>query len=132
MATDTIAAFLPYAASQKSASLVIAKSELLADEAVEELEQSGFTELADAHDLERGGKHYIRVSKNNANEVYDIAIQYGTGQITLFDRTAQKTTWINPVYEDSAVVFVITEKALTAIEESGLFLRSITGLTTQL
>lgn len=132
MTTETVAGFIPYTSSQKTVSLIIAKSELLADEAVEELEAKGFRELDDAHDLERGGTHYVRLSKNNSKEMYDIAIQYGTGQITLFDPKVQRTSWINPVYTDSALVFVVTEKVLGGIEESGLYLRSIAGLTTQM
>lgn len=132
MPTDTIAAFLPYTASQKSVSLIIAKSELLADDAIAELESRSFKELEDVHDLGHSGTYYIRVSEKNAKEMYDIAIQYGTGQITVYDPKAHRTSWINPRYGNSGLVFVITEETLHAVEQSGLYLRSIVGLTTQM
>ena len=129
---DSLTSFLPYTDSQKSVSLIIVKSELLENEAVEQLEASNFKELTDTRDLEHGGLHYVRVSKDNAKDAYDIAAQFSTGQITFFDRNAQRTTWVNPQYAGSGLVLIITEQLLSTIEQSGLFLRAVAGLTTQI
>jgi L-aminopeptidase/D-esterase-like protein len=130
MPEQTLHAFLPYVLSQKAVSLVIAASDASADEAVDQLESAGFNELKEINNLGRVGKRYLRISPKNAKESYDMALQYGTGQVSTFDQSKHQNSWVNPAYTDSAVVFVVTESELKDIEAKGLALRAAAGLAT--
>jgi len=127
--SNNLADFLPYTVSQKSVSLVIADS---LDAAIQELESNGYRALANPRDLETEGLRYVLVSKENAKEMYDLAAQYGAGQITMHDDVSHQNTWINPHYGNAALVFVVAKPDLESIEAPGLAVRMITGLAIQI
>ena len=128
----TLAAFLPFTASQKSVSLVVANSDAAADAGVATLKAHGYRPLIDPRELESAVLRYARISPENAKDMYDLAVQYGTGQITSHDEASNQNTWVNPHYGNTTLVFIVTKPDLEAIESSGLPLRTVTGLTTQI
>jgi hypothetical protein len=128
MGNQELTDFLFHSLSQKAASLLITRSP---ERAIISLEAEGFVNLQNPRDLELPGKRYVWVSMDNAKEIYDLALQYGTGQITFYDESSNKPLWINPKYKGNAIVLVIDKAALRDIEESGFPLRAITGITLQ-
>lgn len=128
---DTFEEFLSRSLSQKAVSLVIAVSRDGAKDAALELKSNGYSAFKKIGDLERGGKHYFLVDSGNAKKAYDLAREYGTGQITCFNGATGTPAWTTPVYKDSAFVFVVAKDDLVSIENSGLSLRAATGLAFQ-
>ena len=126
-----IGEFLSRSLSQKSVSLIIAVSSEAAKDAAQELESNGYSAFKKIGDLERGGKHYFLVDSENAKKAYDLAHEYGTGQITCFNGATGTPAWTTPVYKNSAFVFVIAKDDLVSIESAGLSLRNVTGLAFQ-
>lgn len=129
MGTNELTEFLRHSLSQRAASLLIARSP---EHAIKALEASGYVNLQDPRELEFLGKRYLWVSPENAKEVYDLAMQYGTGQITFFDEATHQPRWISPRYQGSAIVLVIAKGALRQVEDAGLPLRAATGIAMQL
>jgi len=126
-----IGEFLSRSLSQKAVSLVITASPEATKDAALELKSNGYSAFKKIGDLERGGKHYFLVDSENAKKAYDLAREYGTGQITCFNGATGSPAWTTPVYTDSAFVFVIAKDDLVSIESAGLTLRAATGLAFQ-
>lgn len=66
----------------------------------------------------------------NLKEIYDIASQYPTGQISFFDKLSMKTNWINPSYDHSRAIVIIDKDQLKNNSEN-IPLLSVFGLTYQ-
>jgi len=123
--------FLSRSLSQKEVSLIIATSTEAAKDATRELESNGFSVFKKIDDLEQGGKHYFLIDSENAKKAYDLAREYGTGQITCFNSATGTPAWATPVYKDSTFVFVIVKNDLVSAESAGLDLRAVSGLAFQ-
>ncbi len=126
-----IGKFLARSLSQKAVSLVITTSPEAAKDAALELKSNGYFAFKKIGDLERGGKHYFLVDSGNAKKAYDLAREYGTGQITCFNGATGTPAWTTPAYKDSSFVFVIAKDDLVSIENAGLSLRAAAGLAFQ-
>lgn len=126
-----IGEFLARSLSQKDVSLVVATSPEAAKDAALELKSNGYSAFKKIGDLEQGGKRYFLVDSENAKKAYDLACEYGTGQITCFNGATGTSAWTTPVYKDSAFVFIIATDDLVSIENAGLSLRAATGLAFQ-
>lgn len=126
-----ISEFLSRSLSQKEVSLIITASEDATNNAVRELESNGFSSFKKLGDLEQGGKHYFLVDATNIKKAYDLAREYGTGQITCFNTATSTPAWATPSYKDSAFVFVIAKDDLASTESAGLDLLSASGLAFQ-
>lgn len=126
-----ISDFLSHSLSQKEVSLVIVASDDSMKSAVREIESNGFSSFKKLGDLGRGGKHYFLVDSANAKNAYDLAREYGTGQITCFNTATHTPAWATPTYKDSAFVLVIAKDDLILAENAGLDLLSASGLAFQ-
>ncbi len=126
-----ISDFLSRSLSQKETSLIIVASGDVTKDAVRELESNGFSEFKKVGDIERGGKHYFLVNSANAKKAYDLAREYGTGQVTCFNTATGTPAWTTPTYKDSAFVLVIVKSDLVSAESAGLDLLSASGLAFQ-
>lgn len=131
MANRALVEFLPYALSQKSASLVIAGSPASAADVIEDLEAAGFESLRAPSLLGSAGKRFLRLSRSNAKEAYDLARQYGTGQVSVFDGESHRSGWVSPAYAGSALLLVADRDTLLDIEAGGLPIRAAAGLAVQ-
>lgn len=123
--------FLSRTLAQKEISIIIVASPESREDIVREIELNGYSAFKKIGDLEQGGKHYFIVDSENAKSAYDLAREYGTGQITCFNKATGTPAWATPIYKDSAFIFVITKDDLISMENSGLELRSATGLAFQ-
>ena len=128
---NTFGDFLAHSLSQKEVSLVVVGTDEGVKDAVKELESNDFSPFKKLNDLERSGKRYFIIDATNAKRAYDIAREYGTGQISSFNTATGTAEWITPVYRDSALVFVVTKEELIATESTGLDVRNATGLAFQ-
>ncbi|MFA6969462.1 MAG: hypothetical protein WC217_02590 [Candidatus Paceibacterota bacterium] len=128
---DTISEFLAKSLSQKAVSLIIVDSAKVVQSAIEELVSNGFAPFNKVGDLERGGKYYFVVDSANAKKAYDLAREYGTGQVTCFNSATGAPAWTTPIYKDSSFVFVTAKDDLISTEDAGLPLREATGMAFQ-
>ncbi len=126
--SDALATFTPFTANQKTVSMIVAESPESLSAAIEELHDSGFERIIALSQLETDRNQYKVIEEVTAKADYDLAVQYGTGQISVHD-SATGASWITPNYH-GALVFVVTKKTLEHIEAGGLPLRTVTGLTT--
>lgn len=129
-ALDPVKIFIPFALSQKAASLVVASSFTEAQKVVNELKQNGFTLLTDPS-LFSQKKHCLLVTMRNAKGAYDLAMQYGTGQVILHDKKYSQPRWVTPAYGENALILIVAKDELLAIEAAGFPLRAITGISVQ-
>lgn len=128
---DTISEFLAKSLSQKAVSLIIVDSAKVVQSAIEELVSNGFAPFNKVGDLERGGKYYFVVDSANAKKAYDLACEYGTGQVTCFNSATGAPAWTTPTYDKSSFVFVVIKDDLASIEGNGLPLCATAGIAFQ-
>jgi len=79
--------------------------------------------------IKSGNKIYFILGETFRNNVYNILIQYPTGQVTVYD--GQKNLVANPDYKKGSVLILITKENLEKIEQSEKSLLRIVGLTWQ-
>ena len=135
-ATKDLTQFLSFTLDQKEAALLIAKTEKDINKSQTSLIALGYlksenpTELAEC--IKEARKTFIFLKEENAKDLYDIIIQYPTGQISYFDNEEKKMTWIRPQRGvESAVIVVTSVDTLREVEKKGLPYRAITGLAYQ-
>lgn len=118
---------------QKEVALIILSDSADLHQAAQTLKKSGFINAPDQSALiaalESEGQSYIFLTTKNAKAIYDLCLQYPTGQITDFDQLTMVTKWVRPNYVKSGVVILCLLETLLACEQQGLFFRSVTGLT---
>lgn len=133
--TDTLSPFLSYAVGQKETALLIVKDERELPEVEAALQGAGFVKadkpLVLLKSIYQKEKTYIVLDENNAKEVFDICVQYPTGQITFLNRSKMVSLFVTPDYANGGVVILVNQSTLEAVEKKGFDFRSITGLTEQ-
>lgn len=107
------------------------ESEAEMKETASVLQRSGFGLLPDVHILGEPGKYYLNAGDYTPNTLYDLLVQYGSGQIYVHSKDTG-SSWINPPYAGSSLVLLITKKTLKKIEEEGMLIRSVVGPAFQL
>lgn len=128
--TDTLATFVPFTANQKTVSMVVVESPESLSAAIAELQLGGFERIIALSQLETDRNQYKIIEKETTKDDYDLAAQYGSGQISVHSPATGHTLWITPNYR-GALVFVIAKETLEHIEAAGLPLRTVVGLTTR-
>ncbi len=128
--------FLSFTRFQKEASLLIYNESSSEHEAFKrKLEAAGFAEASEPLELFQAIKAsktvYIVLSKENAKAVYDIALEYPTGQVSFQNQKTRKTEWADPNYALGSLVIVAEGKLVSELENQGLSFRTITGLAYQ-
>ena len=131
MLVSALADFLPYTVSQKSASLILTESEANTNETLTALKDAGFKHLSDIPDLGKAGKYYLTASDYVPNFLYDLLVQYGSGQISLYNSDAG-ASWVNPAYSGSSFIVLMSKESLEKIEMEGVRLRESVGLALQI
>lgn len=79
--------------------------------------------------LKTGGKYALVVQQENAKDAYDFAIQYPTGHVSLFDEKMHDYVGASPVYNETAIAYLIMETDLTELERESLVFREKVGIT---
>ena len=125
--------FLRFSISQKEMSLcIVSENEL--KEYIKFFRDEGFkvslNTLDFLYSLENEKNSVLVAEDKNLKEIYDIAIQYSTGQISFFDKISMKTNWIKPIYKDSRAIILVNKDLLKGNTE-GNSLLPVFGLTYQ-
>ena len=132
MQASSLTDFLPYTVSQKSASLVIVKSEAEIRKTATDLGRAGFVHLPGISALEKPGKYFVTAGDYTPNALYGLLVQYGSGQISLHDKDTGVSSWVNPAYTGSSLVLVVTKEELQKIEDEGVSILAAVGPALQL
>lgn len=128
--------FLSFTANQREAALIVVAQENALPGARACLENAGFIEQPDALAVLAGTavplRQYLVLNANNIKDAYDVAAQYPTGQVNIFDANRHRSVVIAPLYANATVVFLITAEELQVAKRQGLDILSRTGLTFRL
>lgn len=132
MTKEKISTFLGYALSQKEVSLVIANHENELTHFQGWLENKGYREAVGSITLLESFKHhkklYMILNSEDGKDAYDIAIQYSTGQVELFNRETMENVLKNVDYKDRSVVFLVTEHQLAQLEKKNFSFLASAGM----
>lgn len=130
--------FLLIALFQKEVSLAVAKDEKELQGFKQMISEGGFKEAKNAFELleraETPSKSYLvldGLTDRELRDAHDLAIQYPTGQIELFDGGNMRPAVVSPSYQNTAIVFIVTNDELKEIQSKGLDLLSSAGLCYQ-
>lgn len=127
--------FLDFALSQKEVSLAIAQNPEELKKFREILNKNDFKEAKTAYELLSSigsvSKNYFVCGTGISKEIYDFMVQYPTGQIEIFDKEKMESKIAFPVYNNSAVVFLIGKKTLSEARKQGFDALTYAGLTYQ-
>lgn len=127
--------FIEYSIFQKEVCLVIVKTKEELKRLQRNLQRSKFkkakTPLELLEKVESQVKTYFVVESNLDKQLYDLILQYPTGQIELFDQENMQSRVVVPDYKDSSVILLITKGALRKAQKKGFNVLAIVGLTYQ-
>lgn len=119
----TLREFIKIAEKAQEASIVVAKDSGEASEYVKLLENLGYFCVVDSQDIQKslgnGKKAYGLISEKNADFYYNLAKDFGSGDIHLFDIKNQKKVWITPNRETSALILIIKQSDIEMLKQKG-------------
>ena len=58
------------------------------------------------------------VKEKDLKNLYDISVQFPTGQISFFDTPSMNTIWVSPVYENSRNIVILENNLLNKNNEN--------------
>jgi len=125
--------FLNKTPGQKEISLVIAKNNEEINSFTKEFNIKNYTQSKDPSELleniKKSAKTYYLINENIDKNIYDILIQFPTGQIEIFDKNSMKSEVICPKYDNLNIIFLTEEKILNNIQKKKFDILSNVGLT---
>ena len=128
---NEIKKFLKLATSAKESSLMVATSEKEIEKLEQEASNIGFRKIQNIREIfnavKNGEKIYFILKDELENNIYNILVQYPTGQINAYD--GKDNLVANPNYQTGAVLILITEENLVKIEKGEKSLLNLIGLT---
>ena len=127
--------FLTRTHSFKEVALALAQNEEELADFEKTLHTQGFSKKNTPIELiqtfEAPNKVYIIVEGEIQKDMYDIALQYPTGQIELLNREKMEPIVVNPIYDGVGVVLLMSKEALLQAEQNNLRIRDVVGMTFQ-
>ena len=134
----TLSQFLSRTEAQKDISLVIAQNQkelnefglFLKNEGFQAAENIGIL-MSSLNDTSKPAKLYVSPNKDNIKSFYDFLVQYPTGQVEIFDSQEMKSMVLQPNYDDSAVVFLVSQKDLADFQANNFSFLQYAGMTFQ-
>jgi hypothetical protein len=128
---NEIKKFLKLATFAKESSLMVATSEKEIEKLEQEASNIGFRKIQNIREIfnavKNGEKIYFILKDELENNIYNILVQYPTGQINAYD--GKDNLVANPNYQTGAVLILITEENLVKIEKGEKSLLNLIGLT---
>jgi hypothetical protein len=123
--------FLQLATSANEASLMVAENEKELEKLEQEVTSIGFHKTQNIREIfnaiRNGEKNYFILKNELGNNIYNILVQYPTGQINAYD--GKDNLVANPDYQAGAVLVLITGENLNKIEKGEKSLLNVVGLT---
>jgi len=127
--------FLKHSISQKEISLAIAKNEQELNQFQESLHHAGFKKAYEVseilNDMKENSKVYYFIDEKFPKALYDLVIQYPTGQVEIFDVRSMKSTLVNPSYDKSAIILLCTKDNLSYFQTKGYSILEYVGIAFQ-
>lgn len=130
---EEIRKFLGRTDGSMEACLMIAEDERSRAALEQAVSDSGFqmtknlTEIFDS--IRNGSRIYFTVGDTLGSNLYNILVQYPTGQVTAYD--GHNNLVANPDYQKGSVLILITKENLEKIERGERSLLRLVGLTWQ-
>lgn len=125
--------FLNYTFGQKEVSLAVINDMGEFDQLNSSLQEKGFveakSELEFFNNIREESNTFFLVKGVLPKKIYDIIVQFPTGQIEIFDDSKMETQVIKPDRSKISVLILLTESGLKEIEKSGYFIVDKVGLT---
>ncbi len=123
--------FLQLATSAREASLMVTENEKEIEALEREASNFGFKKSQNVREIfnamKNGEKTYFILKNELGNNVYNILVQYPTGQINAND--GHNNLVANPNYQTGAILILIAKDNLAEIEKGEKSLLKIVGLT---
>lgn len=123
--------FLQLATSSREASLMVVENEKEIETLEKEVVDFGFKKSQNVREIfnavKSGEKTYFILKNELGNNIYNILVQYPTGQINAND--GQNNLVANPNYQTGAILILITKDDLVKIKKGEKSLLKIVGLT---
>lgn len=113
-------------ASGREVALAVAKDENELNEFIKSMNELGFKEADKVPDLLSRSKSFIVAKEDMGKSIYDLAVQYPTGQVEIFNKENMQSETFSPDYKNKAVL-LIDEKILNKLSVKGLDLLSAVG-----
>lgn len=127
--------FLKHSVSQKEISLAIAKNDQELNQFEETLHQSGFKKAYEVAEILNGikedSKVYYFIDEKFPKALYDLIVQYPTGQVEIFDLRSMKSTVVTPSYTKSAIILLVTKDTLSYFQSKGQSILEYVGMAYQ-
>lgn len=125
--------FLNYTLGQKEVSLAVINNLEEFDQLNTLLQEKGFikaiNELDFFNSIRDESNTFFLATDGLPKKIYDIIVQFPTGQIEIFDDSKMETQVIKPDRAKMSVLILLTESGLKEIEKSGYFIIDKVGLT---
>ena len=136
--THPLLEFLQYLPGQKEVALVISHDSKELGLFTELLEAQGFVPSYSVVEImqsaEEGKRMYLLADSSlegQSKDIYDLAVQYPTGQVQIWDPEMKVMITISPSYKSLPPLFVTSIQNLTDFEEQGFDFRRHSGLAYQ-
>jgi len=133
--TNTFLNFIKHSISQKEISLVIAKDDQEQRQLQESLDDAGFKKVHEIpeimKDMKENTRIYYCIEEKFPKALYDLVIQYPTGQVEIFDVHSMKSTVVSPNYEKSSIILLCTKDNLTYFQNKGYSILEHVGMAYQ-
>ena len=133
--TNDFSDFIKHTASQKEISLVIAKDDQEFRHFQETLDNAGFQKVHEVPEIlknmNENSKVYYCIEESFPKALYDLVIQYPTGQVEIFDVHSMKSTVVSPNYEKSSIILLVTKDNLSYFQSKGYSILEYVGIAYQ-
>jgi hypothetical protein len=127
--------FIKHSISQKDISLVIAKDDQELGHFQQKLDNAGFKQVHEVpeilHNIHQNSKVYYCIEDKFPKSLYDLIIQYPTGQVEIFDVHSMKSTVVDPNYEKSSIILLCTKDNLSYFQSKGYQVLEHVGIAYQ-
>jgi len=133
--TSNFTDFIKHSQSQKEISLVIAKDDQELRHFQQELDDAQFKKAHDVndilHNMHANTKIYFPIEDKFPKSLYDLIIQYPTGQVEIFDIHSMKSTVVTPNYDKSSIILLVTKDNLSYFGQKGYQILEYVGIAYQ-
>lgn len=127
--------FLKHSVSQKEVSVAIAKDDQELNHFQEALHHAGFKKAYEVteilKDIKENSQIYYFIDEKFSKALYDLIIQYPTGQVEIFDIHSMKSTVVTPSYNKSAIILLVTKDTLAYFQNKGYSILQHVGMAYQ-
>ena len=83
---------------------------------IDDLTEFGYTWAESAMDVLKESMSFVVVTPQNVKEMYDVLVQYGTGQVEIFRSEDMESEVYTPEYREDAHYYVISAEDLAEMQ----------------